>query len=341
MSDQPEWKEPVLIDPANLQKQPDTESESPKAQEIPLHSISVVTEDNDDAQDKDKQSNTHKKRSHWTTLFTVSITLLLSAGVIGEVYRLINWGFITHPALGIAFSTLTGITFISGLLWVWQSFKGLRQLKQTEALHFEAEALRDQKTHGQAVPLLKKLDSYYENTPINQSFKEALRQVDSAYNDGEIIRYISQHALKEQDEAARRCVHRYSVQSGIMVALSPYATFDMWLVGWRNLKMLREVTDIYGISTGATTQWSLLKKVLHNIAFAGLSEMTIHASSHILGNSITTSISARAGQGIGAGLFTARSGLQAIKICRPLPQEQSEQLQLSSVTQSILRDIKN
>ncbi|MGY8871837.1 MAG: TIGR01620 family protein [Pseudomonadales bacterium] len=340
MSKQTEWKEPVLIDPDKLQNKMASEQEAPKAQEIPLQSVSMVTEENNDTLQTNKQPGTNKKRSSWTTVFTASITLLLSAGVIGEIYRLIDWGFAIHPALGITFSTLTGVTIISGLFWVWQGFKGLRQLKKTEELHAQAEALRGKKTHGEALSLLKKLDAYYENTPINKSFKNAVRQVDSAYNDGEIISYISQHALKEQDEAARQCVHRFSVQSGIMVALSPYATFDMWLVGWRNLKMLREITNIYGISAGATTQWSLLKKVLHNIAFAGLSEMTIHASSHILGSSLTTTISARAGQGIGAGLFTARSGLQAIKLCRPLPQEQSEQLQLSSVTQSILRDIK-
>ncbi|SIS41421.1 TIGR01620 family protein [Neptunomonas antarctica] len=339
MSDKPHWKEPVFINPDNLNTDKAAESETPDAQEIPLHAVSLVAEEQDDSQNVDKLSPAPKKR-RWANVFTASIITLLSAGVIGEVYRLINWGFETHLVLGVTFAALTSITAISGVVWTWKGLKGLRQLKQTEALHAEAQALRGQKTHGQAISLLKKLDSYYENTPINRSFKEALRQVDSAYNDGEIIHYISNHALKEQDEAARRCVHRYSVQSGIMVALSPYATFDMWLVGWRNLKMLREITDIYGISPGATTQWSLLKKVLHNIAFAGLSEMTIHAGSQILSSSLTASISARAGQGIGAGLFTARSGLQAIRLCRPLPQENNDQRLLSAITQSIISDIK-
>ncbi|WP_372739367.1 TIGR01620 family protein [Neptunomonas sp.] len=339
MSDQPNWKEPVFINPDNLKEKTAAEDSAPHAQEFPLASVSV-TQEQDESTRVDRLARPKKKSSRWTKVFSASIVALLSVGVISEIYRLVNWGFDTHPVLGVTFVAVTGIATISGLIWTWQGLKGLRQLKQTEALHAEADALRHQKTHGQAVPLLKKLDSYYENTAVNKSFKEALQQIDSAYNDGEIIRYISQHALKDQDEAARRCVHRYSVQSGIMVALSPYATFDMWLVGWRNLKMLREITDIYGISPGAVTQWNLLKKVLHNIAFAGLSEMTIHASSHVLGSSLTSTVSARAGQGIGAGLFTARSGLQAIRLCRPLPQEQSDQLQLSTVTQSILSDLK-
>ncbi len=340
MSNQPNWKEPVFINPADLKEKATPEDSTPHAQEFPLTSVSVTVEQ-DDSNRTDRLKRPRKKSSRWTTLFSISIASLLSAGVISEVYRLISWGLDIHPALGATFIAITSLATISGLVWTWQGFKGLRQLKQTEALHAEADSLRQQKTHGEAVPLLKKLDSYYESTPVNKTFKAAVQQVDSAYNDGEIIRYISQHALKDQDEAARRCVHRYSVQSGIMVALSPYATFDMWLVGWRNLKMLREITEIYGISPGAATQWSLLRKVLHNIAFAGLSEMTIHAGSHLLGSSLTSTVSARAGQGIGAGLFTARSGLQAIRLCRPLPQEQDEQLQLATVTQSILSDLKS
>ena len=308
MSDKPHWKEPTVINPADLKEKTPPEDSAPHAQEFPLTSVSV-TQEQDESIQTDRLTRPIKKPSRWKKLFRSSIVALLSVGVISEIYRLVSWGFDTHPVLGTAFIAISGIATISGLFWTWQGFKGLRQLKQTEALHTEADALRHQKTHGQAAALLKKLDSYYENTPVNKPFKEALQQVDSAYNDGEIIHYISKHALKDQDEAARRCVHRYSVQSGIMVALSPYATFDMWLVGWRNLKMLREITEIYGISPGAATQWNLLKKVLHNIAFAGLSEMTIHAGSHVLGSSITSTISARAGQGIGAGLFSARSGL--------------------------------
>lgn len=339
MSDQPHWQEPVFINPADLKEKTASEDATPHPQEFPLTSVSVTREQDENPQ-TDRLTRPGKKTRRWSKLFSASMVTLLSVGVISEIYRLLSWGFDIHPVLGITFIAVTSLATLSGLIWTWQGFKGLRQLKQTEALHAEADALRHQKTHGQAIPLLKKLDSYYANTPINKPFKEALQQIDSAYNDGEIIRYISQHALKDQDEAARRCVHRYSVQSGIMVALSPYATFDMWLVGWRNLKMLREITEIYGISPGAATQWNLLKKVLHNIAFAGLSEMTIHAGSHVLGSSLTSTISARAGQGIGAGLFTARSGLQAVRLCRPLPQEQSEQLQLSTVTQSILSDLK-
>jgi putative membrane protein len=120
-----------------------------------------------------------------------------------------------------------------------------------------------------------------------------------------------------------------------MVALSPWASFDMLLVAWRNLRMIREIATVYGIAPGLLTQGKLLKQVLQNLAFAGASEVAMDAGSALLGSSLTAGLSARAGQGIGAGLFTARTGLTAIKLCRPLP----EQGQPKSMLQQIVKGI--
>ncbi len=341
MSDKQSWRDAVFIDPAALKTKPDLPPDVMLAREIPPGEVRVVDEQQQELTPPLETAGLSKKFSRWKKLFAGSVATLLVAGVLGELYRLLSWGFELHPLLGFSISGLIGLAGVSGLVWVYQGFKGARQLKITEALHAEANVLKGQKSHGLAAPLLLKLDRHYQSTPLNQPFKEALRQVDSAYNDGEIIQFISSHALRVQDEAARQCVHRYSVQSGVMVGLSPFASFDMWLIAWRNMKMLSEITAIYGITPGAATQWGLIKRVLHNIAFAGLSEMGIHAASNILGSSLAATVSAKAGQGIGAGLFTARTGLQAIKLCRPLPLELDEQRQLTGISQSILASVRD
>jgi putative membrane protein len=334
------WKKPITLDP-DLVK--DTRPFDEHHQEAHTFKVEDVQEVDDHPVTVSDQPvfEQKKKRRFWTKAFAATTGLLLTGVVVNEVYRFIQWGFELNPIVGVACSGITGLAFLSGAIWLHGNFKGLRQLRKAEALHSRARLLQGQKTHGEALPLLKELDHLYEDTEINQTFKQAIRQVDTAYNDGEIIRYVSDHALKEQDQAARACVRRHSVQAGLMVALSPYATFDMYLVGWRNLKMLRELAEIYGIAPGAVTQWQLLKQVLHNIAFAGLSEVTIHAGSHLLGASITQTLSARAGQGIGASLFTARSGRQAIRLCRPLPLTRKAQSELERLNEEIISDVAN
>lgn len=329
------WQHAVEINPDDLT--PVEKATHIAPQEFPEEQVSAVEEEGEYIPADSDIKNRGYAFGKWFAAFILG---LLALGVGVEFYRLISWGFGIHNLLGITLSTLLGAGVGTGLLWVAHAFKGLRQLEKNDALREEAERFRNATTHGQAVPYLKKLDKVYNGTAAGESIHQAIQQIDSVYNDGEVIRFVSRNALVQQDEAARRCVRRYSIQSGLMVAISPYASFDMWLVGWRNLKMLNEIANIYGIAPGAATQWRLLRKVLHNIAFAGISEMSIHASSHFLSNSLASSLSMKAGQGVGAGLFTARSGLQALKLCRPLPVEEDDGLQLSSIAKAIMQDLK-
>lgn len=338
MADKPDWQVPLQFDPDQLiaPSRPAPKPVQP-AQQFALEQVTLSPDPEPVLVAQEEQRTPSKRR--WRGL-AIALTGVLGAVVVSEVYRLVDWGFALHPVLGSALAGGVALTGLASGVWLWKGLRGLRQLRDSERLHTMARSLQDSHGHGQAVALLAQLQAHCSDTPMSTTFKATLGQIDSAYNDAEVIRYVSRHALKAQDEAALRCLHRHSVQAGVLVALSPYATFDMWLVGWRNLKMLREITEIYGISPGAVTQWSLLKKVLHNIAFAGVSEMSIHAASHVLGSSLTSSLSARAGQGLGAGLFTARSAIQAIRLCRPLPLYEDEKHQLSSVSRSILAALK-
>lgn len=316
-----QWQKPRVLDPAQLVTPGEEEgADRPiPPQELPLEAVSEV----DEALPTQALPRAPKK-SLWRRVFGLSLGALLSAGVGLELYRLLDWGFGTHTLLGSGLVALLLLALGSGSLQLWRSLRGLRQLRQTEALQDQARRMLDQSGQGAAGAFLRRLEQHYQQGPGDQRLIDAIQELDSSYSDAECIRYLSQHALQEQDAQARRCVQRYSVESGVLVALSPWASFDMLLVGWRNLRMLREIATIYGIAPGVATQWSLLKRVLHSLAFAGLSEMAIDAGSAALGSSLTSSLSARAGQGLGAGLFTARTGMEALRLCRPLPQVDRE-----------------
>lgn len=334
MSEPDKFRKPVWLDPKQLDaSRPVMPPESP-AREFPLQQVREVVGDGETA-DAD-HAPSRKRRGGWRRLFGISLGAVLVSGVGIELYRLLDWSFATHPLLGAGVSLMLLLLALSGGVQLWRSFKGLRQLSLIERIQADARVLLQHKGQGGASALLRELQRHYRDTPEQKRLDETIRLLDSAYNDSEIVRYLSHHALSDQDARARRCVQRYAVESGVLVALSPWASFDMALVGWRNLRMLREIAGIYGVAPGASAQWVLLKRVLHNLAFAGLSEMAIDAGSAALGSSLTATLSARAGQGLGAGLFTARTGLQAQRLCRPLPLEQIDQSLIKSVAKGIV-----
>lgn len=334
MSEHDKWQRAVWIDPARVET-PSPKSEATRerpAQEFPLDQVETLSDQQVDI----PEVAAPKRRGRWRRLLGLSVVSVLTLGVGSELYRLLDWSFSLHPAVGTMVSGLLLLLLLSGGVQLWKSVRGLRQLRQTEALREQAQRLLEHQGQGQAAAFLKQLEQHYSGASSHQDLIDAMQQLDSTYSDSEVVRYLSQHCLQHQDARAKRCVQRYSVESGVLVALSPWASFDMLLVGWRNLRMLREIADIYGIAPGAAAQWVLLKHVLHSLAFAGLSEMAIDAGTAALGSSLTANLSARAGQGLGAGLFTARTGLQALRLCRPLPMAPSDQKLTHTIAKGIV-----
>ncbi len=329
------WQRPVELSPDDLTSAPHEQPQPAPAEprEIPLEMTQAAV-DTDIPEPPITRPPQRSRRWLWGTLLTL---VLVAFGA--ELYRLISWSSSLHPLLGTAFGLLT-LTLAGALtLEIRQGFKGGRQLKQVHQLQRQAQALLEQNTHGSSTPLIQQLERQYQQTSLNRELHDALQQLDSSYNDREIIQYLNQHALRHADTTAQRCVQRYSIESGVLVAFSPWASFDMLLVAWRNLRMLREIATIYGVAPGLLTQGRLLKQVLQNLAFAGASEMAMEAGSALLSSSLTSSLSARAGQGLGAGLFTARTGLTAIKLCRPLPDRRQGRGMLSKIAKGIAQQL--
>lgn len=104
-----------------------------------------------------------------------------------------------------------------------------------------------------------------------------------------------------------------------MIAVSPLALVDMAFIAWRNIRLINRIAALYGIELGYFSRIRLFRLVLLNIAFAGASELVREVGMDWMSQDLAARLSARAAQGIGAGLLTARLGIKAMELCRPLP----------------------
>ena len=75
-------------------------------------------------------------------------------------------------------------------------------------------------------------------------------------------------------------------------------------------------------------------------SFAGASELATDASMDMLSLDLAARLSARAGQGLATGLLSARLGLRAQRLCRPVPFTTEEQPKLADLRQDLWRQIK-
>ena len=86
-----------------------------------------------------------------------------------------------------------------------------------------------------------------------------------------------------------------------------------------NLGLLRRLATLYGARPGGIGLLRLARMVVAHIVLTGgiaLGDDLIH---QVIGHGLTAKLSARLGEGVFNGALTARIGIAAIDVCRPLP----------------------
>ncbi|MBX9444236.1 TIGR01620 family protein [Dickeya chrysanthemi] len=139
------------------------------------------------------------------------------------------------------------------------------------------------------------------------------------HNDREIMALYAHLVQPTLDAQARREISRSAAESALMIAVSPLALADMAFIAWRNLRLVNRIARLYGIELGYFSRIRLFRLVLLNVAFAGASELVREIGMDWMSQDLAARLSARAAQGLGAGLLTARLGIRAMELCRPLP----------------------
>ncbi len=222
-----------------------------------------------------------------------------------------------------------------GISAVTREFLALQQLKGRQDTRVKLENIAKAGGIGKAKSECEKLakQSQIEMTPAYDKWQNALA---ATHNDREVFELYDGLVLKGQDKRAIQIVSKNAAEAGVMVALSPLAVADMALVAWRNIRLIDQIANLYGVSLGYWSRISLLRLVLVNMAMAGSAEVISDTSMELLSVGVTGKLSSRAAQGLGVGLLTARLGYKAIALMRPLPHLSSEAPKLSSIRKELL-----
>ncbi|AVH32994.1 YcjF family protein [Vibrio fluvialis] len=226
-----------------------------------------------------------------------------------------------------------GLSALGNELWK------LRKLRNHFSVQEQAEALinTDAVGHGQAFcEQIAKESGIQAKSPAYQRWQSSL---DSSHSDAEVLEMYDAMVVSEQDKQATKLVSQYSTEAAALVAISPLAVADMLLVAWRNFKMIDQLADLYGVELGYWSRLKLFKAVLVNMAAAGASELAIDASMDLLSMDLAGKVSARAGQGLGVGILTARLGLKAMSLLRPLPWYKDRAVKLSAIRKQIVAKV--
>ena len=121
------------------------------------------------------------------------------------------------------------------------------------------------------------------------------------------------------DQAARREIEASARQVALVTALVPLALADVATALFANLRMIRRIATIYGGRSGTLGSWGLLRRVFSHLLATGalaLGDDLIHS---VAGGGVLSKLSRRFGEGVINGALTARVGVAAMEMCRPMP----------------------
>ncbi len=270
------------------------------------------------------------------------LRLGLFGAAIGVTWETVSWLQATltdNPLVGMFYTSVSICLVIALARFLWGEISKLNRLRLTKKLQNQAQLLDLQASDGayQYCQQLAKASQQLDSS----GYSSWQAQLSDSHNNQEVLDLYRHHVLAEQDKQAKAAVTKWAGEAALLVAISPLALVDMLIILWRNTKMIEAVAKIYGIELGYVSRLKLFKLVLSNMIYAAGAEVATDLGTDMLGAEMAGLISARAAQGVAAGLLTARLGFKAMQICRPVPWQGDERPKAKEVRMSLVAKLKS
>lgn len=274
----------------------------------------------------------------WRGIFFWAAGGLVSLGLGLAVTTLIEDLFARFAPLGWVGLTLAALAAIALLAIMIREIRGLSRLNAIEELRHRATAAiaSDDLSDGRLVVRdLIALESH------SATLARARARLESHLGDiidgGGLIQLAERELMTPLDHEARRLVSNAAKRVSVVTAVSPRAAVDMIFVLITALGLARRLALLYGGRPGTLGLIRLTRHVMSHLAITGGMAASDSLIQQVIGHGVAAKVSARLGEGVLNGLLTARLGLAAIEVTRPLPFTALPRPTLSDLASGLLR----
>lgn len=249
----------------------------------------------------------------------------LASAVIGAMVSVAAWDFVTGllaraPILGWIVTGLIAAMLLVLLVIALREMAAIARLGRIDTLHRAADAALAERDLAQARAVTKRLLAFYAGRADTQWGRQKLAErMDEQFDASGLLNLAETEILAPLDAAASREVEAAARQVATVTALVPLALADVIAALTANLRMIRRVAEIYGGRSGLIGSWRLTRAVFTHLVATGAVAVGDDLLEPILGGSILSKLSRRFGEGLVNGALSARVGVAAMEVCRPLP----------------------
>jgi putative membrane protein len=253
--------------------------------------------------------------------------LFLSAagGLLAFVVTLAAYDYMAallarNVVLGWAATGLISLVLLGGLAIAAREAAAFARLRRLDDLRASADAARATTDPVAARAVLARLRALYSARPeARWGLAKLDEQAPDILDAPALLDLGEDTLLAPLDAEATRAIEAAARQVATVTAFVPIALADVVAALVANLRMIRRIAEIYGGRSGVLGGWRLTKAVLAHLVATGAVAVGDDLIGTIAGGGILTKVSRRFGEGVVNGALTARVGVAAMDVCRPLP----------------------
>lgn len=279
-----------------------------------------------------------RKGFGWAGIFWTALGGLVVLGLGLGISNLVEDLFNRSASLGYIGLVFAILAVVALVVIIAREALSLARLETIEKLHARANAvlLSDDRKDSDAI--VRDLLKIAHDNPRLARARAALEEHGRDIIDGaDMVRLAERELMTPLDQEARRLVSSAAQRVSIVTAVSPGAVIDMLFVFAAALRLVRQLALLYGGRPGTLGMIRLMRHVVAHLALTGGMAASDSLIQQVLGHGITAKLSAKLGEGLLNGLLTARLGLAAIDVTRPLPFEALPRPALSDLAKDLLK----
>ena len=259
----------------------------------------------------------------WFTWFLglLAATVLFLCGL--SLWDTLNGLWERSAVLGMAGLVLAGLLVLVTTAVTIREWQAMERINTLEEIRQQAESSLTPADDVGDLDLARKaingLVTIYSSREDTRGGSQLLAEKQGEFFAASSLMILAEtELLKKLDDRAEKVIRDTTLRVATETAFMPWPLADVLLVFLSSLQMFRRIAQIYGGRPGVVASWTLSRKVLDQLVVAGALSESGPWIDAVVGHQLLN-LARPIAEGITNGALMARSGVAAMKLCRPLP----------------------